>query len=264
MEWTFRSAEPVVADLELAAGVIEVSLDASEEILVRLEPLQGDSERARRQIEAAEVGFSGPRLTVHVPNRKGRDTQLRLAVSIPAGSSVRASTASADVRFRGPAGALDVRTASGDVVVADAADSLKATTASGDILCAATAGDAEMRTASGDVNAESVGGETSVQTASGDIRLGRISRSARMRTASGDVRIGSAAEGDVSVNTASGDVTLGVEPGVGAWLDLVTVSGDTACTLVSEPQGETDAALRITCRTVSGDILVRESDRINL
>jgi DUF4097 and DUF4098 domain-containing protein YvlB len=261
MEWTFRNDGPVAADLALAAGIIEVSLDGGEEILVRLEPLHGDSERAREQIEEAEVSMSGSTLTAHVPKRKRREGDLRLSISIPAGSSVRASTASADVRLRGPAGALEMRTASGDVTVESSCERLNASTASGDVLCASVAGDADVRTASGDVSTESVAGETSVQTASGDVRLGRIHRNARIRTASGDVRIASAAQGDVSVNTVSGDVTLGVDAGVGAWLDLATVSGDTSCTLASEPQGESDAGLRLTCRTVSGDILIRESDR---
>ncbi len=261
MEWTFRSDGPVAADLELAGGVIEVSLDAGDEILVRLEPFHGNNDRAREQIEAAEVALSGSALTVHVPKRKRREADLRLSVSIPAGSSVRAATASADVRLRGPAGALEVRTASGDLTVEGSCERLKAQTASGDVLCSSVAADADVRTASGDVNAESVGGETSVQSASGDVRLGRIARSARIRTASGDVRIASAASGDVSVNTVSGDVTVGVDAGVGAWLDLATVSGDTSCMLPSESQGEADAGLRLTCHTVSGDILIRQGDR---
>lgn len=260
MEWTFPNAGPLTADLELGAGLVEVFLDAGDDIQVRLEPLHGDSERARAHIEAAEVALSESRLTVQVPKRKLRDVELRLSVSIPPGSSVRAVTASADVRVSGLAGDLEARTASGDVVIKDPCDRLKATTASGDVTCASVIGETELRTASGDVSAESIGGKASVQTASGDIRLDRISQSARVRTASGDVRIGSASRGDVSVDSASGDVILGVEPGVGAWLDLVTVSGDTTCTLPSEPQGEAQAELRVACRTVSGDILIRESD----
>jgi hypothetical protein len=260
MEWTFPSTGPVTADLELAAGLVDVSLDGGDEVVVRLEPLHGDSERARGQIEAAEVGCSGSELKVHVPKRKLREADLRLRVSMPPGSSLRAGTASADVRVRGATAGLEARTASGDVVVGDSCDRLKAVTASGDVLCGAVAGEADVRTASGDVGAESIGGKASVQTASGDVRLGRIKEGARIRTASGDVKIASAASGEVLVNTASGDVMVGVDRGVGAWLDLVTVSGDTSCTLASEPEGEANAELRISCRTVSGDILIRESD----
>ncbi len=146
------------------------------------------------------------------------------------------------------------------MVVEDGCDSFKAVTASGDISCGSVAGEADVRTASGDVSAESIGAGGSIQSASGDVRVHRISKGGRIRTASGDVRIGSAAAGEISVNTASGDIVLGVDRGVGAWLDLVTVSGDTSCTLPSEPQGEAEAELRISCRTVSGDILIRESD----
>jgi DUF4097 and DUF4098 domain-containing protein YvlB len=260
MEWTFPTSGPVKADIELAAGLVEVALDAGDEIRVHLVPQHGDNERARAQIEAAEVSMSGSTLTVHVPKRKLREAELHLTVSIPPGSSLRAGTASADVQVRGIAAELDVRTASGDLLVEDPCERLNVVTASGDVRCGSVAGDAEFRTASGDVSAESVGGEASVQTASGDIRFRRVGANARIRTASGDVRIGTATSGDVSVNTASGDVTLGVEKGVGAWLDLVTVSGDTKCTLPAEPQSEASAMLRISCRTVSGDILIRQSD----
>ena len=189
-----------------------------------------------------------------------REAALRLTVSIPPGSSLRASTASADVRVQGTADELEARTASGDVAIGDTCDRLKASTASGDVQWTSVTGDADVRTASGDVGGRSVGGKASVQTASGDVRLARIEHGARIRTASGDVMIGSAASGDIEITTASGDVTLGVDAGVGAWLDLVTVSGDTSCTLPPEPQGKTDAELRISCQTVSGDILIRESD----
>lgn len=254
MEWTFPASGPLSADLDLSAGSVEIDLNATDEVQVRLEALDPGSQSARDQIERAEVTCDGSRLEVRVPRRKLRDTSLWLRVSVPARSSARVQTASADVACTGVLGSFECKTASGDVVVRGDCDSAHVTTASGDVRLGTVLGEVQVQCASGDVSITSVGGRASVTTASGDTRLGSVAQDARIRTASGDVTVGCASDGELSVNTASGDVRIGVAPGVGAWLDLVTMSGDSTCSLPAEGQGELAAALRISCRTLSGDI----------
>jgi len=256
MEWTFPANGPLRADLELAAGSVELALGATDEVLVQLEPLGGESDLAREQIASTEVSCDGSRLEVRVPKRKLREASLQMRVLVPAASSARIRTASADISCTGPLGALEVKTASGDVRVQDTCDAASVTTASGDIRLGDVLGALELQTASGDISAEAIGGRAAVTTASGDVRVASVAHDARFRTASGDVTVGCAYEGDLSVNGVSGDVRIGVGSGVGAWLDLVTVTGDSKCTLAAEGEGEAGANLRISCRTVSGDILV--------
>jgi hypothetical protein len=256
MQWTFPTSGHLRADLEMPSGRVEVALAPTDEVRVLLEPEGPMSERAMEQIEAAIVTCEDDHLVVKVEKRRLRDAALRLAVLIPDGSLLRCSTASADFTSKGPSAQLFVRTASGDVNVEGPSDTADIATASGDVRIDHILGEGHIRTASGDVAVVSVGGRAIVETASGDVVIGQASSDVKARTASGDVRIQQAVAGDVSINCASGDVTVGVAGGVGTWLDLITVSGDTKCTLPAEGSGEDQAALRISCRTVSGDIRI--------
>jgi hypothetical protein len=257
MQWTFPLAEHQRADLELASGVVEVTLAPTDELRVLLEPLGPMSDRALEQIQGAEVYCEGGRLTVRVPKRKLRDAALRLAVLVPPQTRVGCSTASADVLFSGIAGAIGVRTASGDIVMDGPCDSADISSASGDARLADVLGEARVKSASGDIDVVSVGGRFIADTASGDVNVGQCGSDIKVRTASGDIKIGQAMQGEVNVNCASGDVIVGVAPGVGTWLDVVTVSGDTKCSLPAENSSEGEAALRVTCRTVSGDVRIQ-------
>jgi hypothetical protein len=254
MEWTFPASGPLSADLEIAAGSVDIDLDATDEVTVRLEAFGHENQAARDQIENTEVKCNGARLDVRVPKRKLRDANLQLSVRVPPRSAVRLRTASADVTCRGTLGEFDAKTASGDVAVRDDCDAANVSTASGDLRMARVLGEAQFQSASGDVSVTSVGGRLAVTTASGDADIGLVAHDARFRTASGDVTIGCAFEGDLSINSASGDVRIGVGHGVGTWLDLVTMSGDSTCSLAAEGEGQSGATLRISCRTLSGDI----------
>jgi DUF4097 and DUF4098 domain-containing protein YvlB len=241
----------------LASGAVEVTLAPTDELRVLLEPLGPMSERAMEQIQGAEVSCVDGQLTVRVPKRKLRDAALRLAVLVPPQTRVGCGTASADVSLSGVAGAIGIRTASGDIAMDGPCDSADISTASGDVRLAEVLGEARVKTASGDIDVFSVGGRFMADSASGDVNLGQGASDIKVRTASGDTKVGQASQGDVSVSCASGDVIVGVAPGVGTWLDIVTVSGDTKCSLPAENAGEGEAALRITCRTVSGDVRIQ-------
>jgi len=252
----YDSTEPVAAELDLPSGHIDIVPAEPGALDVTLEGLGGSSSGAHEAIERSTVEFDGNRLSVHVPSRLLRETQLLMRLSVPAGSDVVARTASADVAVGVDLGRLDVKTASGDLVVRNVLGDVVTTTASGDVVFGRVTGTLDVRSASGDVRTADVEGEVSVGTASGDVRFGGLGQSARIRTASGDVTIGSARRGEVNVNTVSGDVLVGVAPGTGAWLDLTTTTGDTCCDLSSEPLDEGAAELRLLCRTTTGDIRV--------
>ena len=260
MEWTFPAAAPLRADLELPSGSIDVTLAPTEEIRVSLEPVGAMTEKAREQIESARVTFDGQHLVVEIPKLRLRDVPLRLTVLLPPQSTLTCSTASADITTTGVVGPFGARTASGDVLFDGVCDLCDVTTASGVVRLGDVLGEGRVKTASGDIVVASIGGRAAIDTASGDVQVGQAASDVRVRTASGDIRLSHVSQGHLSVNSASGDVIIGVAQGVGTWLDIITVSGSTKCTLPTESSGEAEAALRISCRTVSGDVRIDTGD----
>jgi hypothetical protein len=57
------------------------------------------------------------------------------------------------------------------------------------------------------------------------------------------------------VSTASGDVVVGVNPGVGVYLDLSSATGS-AFSQLEETGPSDDITLGVRCRTASGDIRI--------
>lgn len=127
--------------------------------------------------------------------------------------------------------------------------------ASGDFDAGSLGGTLGLKTASGDVLVRRIGGDADLKVASGDIEIDEALASVEVKSASGDLRVGCAHAGRVRAQTVSGDVTIGVAEGVGAFLDVTTVTGDTRCTLpLEESSAVAGSALEIVARTVSGDV----------
>jgi DUF4097 and DUF4098 domain-containing protein YvlB len=91
------------------------------------------------------------------------------------------------------------------------------------------------------------------------VNIGTAGASVTANTASGDVRVSRVASGEANVKAVSGDVMVGVAPGAGVYLDLSSLSGRITSQL-EETDGGDDVSLRVTCRTVSGDIRIARAD----
>jgi DUF4097 and DUF4098 domain-containing protein YvlB len=261
MEKSFEVDGPVKADIEIPAGDIEVAPSDGNHVTVLLEAVRG-SRRAEELMEDAEVSCSGNTLRVHVPERAFRNVDVRCRLGLPEGSSLTTKTASADVRSSITLAAFDGSTASGDAELRGVTGDVRHKSASGDLSCESVGGTLRVRTASGDVSVERAIGDVSLALASGDTRIEDAEGSVEVKSASGDVRLGCVRRGRATAQTASGDVRIGVADGVGAYLDVTTVSGDTNCALPFEersPGGDT--VLEIVARTVSGDIVVEKAGR---
>jgi DUF4097 and DUF4098 domain-containing protein YvlB len=258
--WEFSATGPITADISLSAGNVALTAAQAETVRVSLLPQHGRGGRAEKLIADTEVSFEGGTLTVHVPRRvqlRG-DAELDLMIELPAGSSVTARTASADLKATGELGALDGHTASGDLTADRVLDDASLVTASGDVRLQDVGGDVSFNTASGDALIARVGGDFTAKTASGDVRIGQAGRSAEVRTASGDVRIDAIAAGRVDVTSVSGDVAIAVPPGTGVFLDLASISGRVRSDLDPDARGGDDgaASLTVRCNSVSGDIKI--------
>ena len=246
-DYSFHTPEPVVLEVKIPAGEIEIeTVDGDESSVV----LEGPD----KLIEQTRVELVGNRLKVELETRGpfgitisigdwsfGREP-LVVRARVPHASRADLMTASADINLRGRYAALKVKSASGDVGV------------SGEIE-----GDAEIKTVSGDVRLGSVGGSLTVQGVSADVDAEFVGGDATVKSVSGDVRIAHAREGHVTVQSVSGDIEIGVAAGTNLDVDAGSVSGD----LASEVPLGSDAStlgggptLVVRGKTVSGDFKV--------
>ncbi len=256
MQWSFVAAGPVKADLEVPAGTIEVRPASGNIVEVGLEPLHGGYGRAERLIEESEVSFANDSLRVHVPAATFRNVALHCNVAVPAGSAVKATSASADVQCLAAVASVTVKTASGDVSCDVVEGDVSVTTASGDVACNRVAGVLRVKGASADVSVREVVGEVDIALASGDVEIGDAGSSVKLNTASGDLRLRRIHDGKVNVKSASGDVLIGVAPGVGAHLDVTSMTGEVTCTLPFSEESLASADVGIRCVTMSGDVKI--------
>jgi DUF4097 and DUF4098 domain-containing protein YvlB len=260
----FETPGRVSLHVQNPEGYVEVLVHDEPRTVVELLPLSDGGERA---IEAARVNAQqrGDEHVVEVElPSKGRlsfrSSPVGVRVHVPQGSSLKVSTASADVRAGGPVRDADVRTASGDVQLDDVATDATVRTASGDIALARVGEDARLETASGDVEVDQVAGELVIRSVSGDVTAQSAASSAQVNSVSGDVRLEAVQRGEVRVQSVSGDVVVGVREGVRLWIDAQSLSGDMSSELPvgDAPTGDGDAELELRIKTVSGDLhLVR-------
>lgn len=262
--WEFNATGPIEADIQLAAGTVNVRAMPAGTVTVSLHPAHGAGGKAEKLIADTEVTFQDGTLTVHVPKRvqlRG-NTSLDLTVELPEGSSVTVSTASADVSCTGELGSLDGRTASGDVTADRIADRAELSTSSGALRLRDASGEVRLQSASGDAIIQRADGEITAKTASGDLVIGQAGASVQAKTASGDVQIDSMIAGQADVTTVSGDVCVGVVPGIGVYLDLSSVSGHVRSELDSDAEGgsDGDTSLTLRCNSVSGDVTITRAN----
>lgn len=275
---TFATPEPIDLRVKIGAGSVLIEASERADTEAEVEPMNPNRSEDVELAERTSLDFSDGRLVIETPDadRKwfGRNGEVRVRVAMPEGSSVRANTASGDLRGTGRFGDTELNTASGDLTVEHVA-SLRANCASGDITCRTVDGDARINSASGSIAVDQVAGEAQASTASGDVRLGEVDGDVRLnsasgdatvdvahgsvtgKTASGDLRIGRVEQGRVSANGASGDVYVGVAPGTAAWLDVTSMSGDVNSRLDQTDQpadGEPTVEIRV--RTLSGDVVI--------
>jgi DUF4097 and DUF4098 domain-containing protein YvlB len=248
---THHTPGPLVLDIRIQAGRVEITTTETDETTVEIEPLDG-GDAAQAAAEAARqelrpVG-EGQRLLIEIPKRPRlfgwNEPEVLVRIHAPEGAAVVAKTASADVELHGRAGAFSTKTASGDVTVE---------TASGDV---------DVKTASGDVTFGSIGGRASVNTMSGDVALDEAPGPVSAHTMSGDLRVERLSNGVAELRTMSGDIVASVRPGATLWIDASSMSGEVSSELpvsdTAPATGTTDIELRAS--SMSGDIDLRRAE----
>ena len=244
---SFATPGDVELTIEVPRGEVEVETVDAAETVVELEARGRDADELEREarIEARPRG-NGHEVVVDASARRGRlgfrDGEYRVRIKTPAGATVRADLASADIRGRGRFGAVEIDVASGDVTFDEVERQAKVNTASGDV---------ELRRV----------GSAKVNSASGDVRIDE-SGPVEANTASGDIQLRNVSSGEVKLHSASGDVEVGIAKGSRLWVDAQSLSGDTSSELELEPapsEAEDAPLVELRAQTMSGDIAVRRA-----
>ena len=263
--WDFPSADPVDISVDnWGSGSIVVAGEPTSSVTVEVVPSHRDG-NVEELLAQVQVSFEDGQLYIHGPRASTfrRKQGLDLTIRAPEGSSCAAKTVSADLACVGELSAVSLQTASGDLTAASVGDELTVRTASGDVLLDQIAGTVSIHTASGDVQAARVDGDVRINSASGDVKINSCGGPVAVHTASGDVALGGVGAGSVELVSVSGDLEIGVLPGFGVYMDLASTSGDIRSELDasegSEADDESSAALRISCRTLSGDIRINKA-----
>jgi DUF4097 and DUF4098 domain-containing protein YvlB len=264
----FDRSNPVTIALYLPRGRADIVAEERTTVVADVVPLDG-SDGSRKAAADTLITLDGDTLAIRAPetpDRPWRRTpRLGVTVRVPAGSSLSAKTASADLHATGRYATVHVNTASGDATVEEITGDGHLDAASGDLAVGRAGGALRLTTASGDVEVGDVTGDVSVKSASGDVSIRDTGGSVGVDTASGDIEIGVVRRGLVRLRSASGDVSVGVAAGTGVWLDVSTASGATrnglamgAGTAGATP-ATTGATLELRIRTASGDIEIRRA-----
>jgi DUF4097 and DUF4098 domain-containing protein YvlB len=262
----FDRSTPVTISLRAQRGTVDITAEERATITVDVRPLDS-SDTSQEGAANTRVALEGDTLIVHAPEGSAwqlrRSPKLAITIRVPAGSSIEAKSAAADVRATGTFAVAQLNLASGDATIDEVTGDAHLTAASGDLTVGRVGGSLLLKSASGDLQAGDVTGDVSLETASGDIAVRSVGGSVRAGSASGDVEIGLVSRGEAQVKTASGDVAVGVAAGTGVWLDLNTASGTTSSDLTMEGSAPAEgrAALELRVRTASGDIHISRRAR---
>ena len=212
-----------------------------------------------KDIDAVQIHQSGD--TVYVTdNRSGWvvRSNIRIVASVPPGSDLEVSSASADIHVDVELREVICRTASGDVSFRSA-DSIEVKTASGTVRGERVDGDVRVNSASGDIMIDQIGGRLTAALASGDVRADKVSGDLRANSASGDVRIDRFLGDEVTIKSVSGDLVIGFPKGITLDAEVNTLSGSVHLPDKSSSDSEISGhrrRVRLNAKTVSGDIRI--------
>lgn len=259
---TFETPSGLQAEIRIPSGMILVRAEAT--TTTRLQ-IHGERDPGEFRITCEERHGGGHRLIVDLRQRGKvfgwRGNNIRVELTVPAGTELTCETGSADLEATGSLGSLAFRSGSGDCGFDRIETDVVVKTASGDLSGETVGGSLTFATASGDARVRDVAGDVVGNSVSGDVSVGSLAGSLQVNCVSGDIGIASIGMGDASLRAVSGDIEVGVPRGTRVYLDLSSTSGDTTCDL-DMPDDTVDdgpADLELRANTVSGDIRVRRA-----
>lgn len=221
-----RAADPQ-GEIEIVNVAGKVQVDGWDRSEVEVSGTAGED------VERVDVTTAGSRTTIHVTPRSahswGADGGANLVVHVPVKCSLTATLVSADFSVTGVMGNLKLQSVSGNLT-GDAGSDLRASTVSGDVrLAGRGAKEIEVKTISGDIRLTGGGGDVDVATVSGAavLDLADVSR-ARFKSVSGDMTVALALVqgGRIEAESVSGGISLRFAATPAAEFDVQSFSGN--------------------------------------
>ena len=212
------------------------------------------------------------KILVKTPRSHHRNVSSDLEVSVPAGSSLKIGTVSADIEVRDVHGIQRLQSVSGDIDSEAYEADVEIETVSGDIGLEGDDKDCvvDLNSVSGDIDAQNLLGEVKTNSVSGDIVLVDSSfRRARMQTTNGDMVFQAELHdgGRLDIETINGEVDVSFHGDVNARFDIETFNGDIDNCFGPEPVrtsrytpgselkfSEGNGSGRVTINTLNGDL----------
>ncbi len=173
---TFDIPAPINAVLDIPAGRIHIFADDQAGTTVEISPADAGKDRDVRAAKSIEVAHADGVLRIEAPQPEGlllgSSGSVDVTVRLPAGSSVEAKSAAAELRGTGRLGDVAFEGASGTVELEETA-AARVTLQSGDVTVVRLGGDAELVTRQGDLRVtEAVRGTVTLRTEHGGISIG--------------------------------------------------------------------------------------------
>jgi len=208
----------------------------------------GDVSSQIRQIERnPPIEQTGNRIRVgwFADEDLGRRVSISYEVTVPADTSLNASTGSGGIEVGDLKGRAEVKSGSGSITVGRVGGPVTASTGSGGIDVAAAAS-LDARSGSGSISASAIGGPAKASTGSGGVRVAQTGKGeVAVSSSSGEVVV-TGVDGPATVSASSGSIVVEGRP-AGPW-NIHSSSG--GVTLRLPP----DAAFDLDARASSGSI----------
>lgn len=253
---TFATPEPIACTVDISKGRATIVASDRADTVVDARPGNQDDSVDVAAAEHVEVDYADGRLRVTTPAKgSGGGGAVDIVIELPAGSSLKASSAAADIRTEGTLDDCELSTASG-LAHLDRTGTVRGKTSDGHIVIEQITGPATISTSSGQVRIREIDATTEIKTASGDITIGRAGADVTVKSANGSIRVDDL-RGPADLMTADGEVRIGIQQGTAAWIDAHSKSGSVRNALDTHdtPAGFGDT-IKVRARTDSGDIVI--------
>jgi DUF4097 and DUF4098 domain-containing protein YvlB len=283
---SFDTPQPIAVNVEVALGDVHVTANDRTDTVATVQPTDASKPADVTAAENTRIDYVDGRLVIATPKTWRRFSPfdhagaVRVAIEVPTGSSIDASSSLGDIRADGQldrcqvktsmgsirldhCGALTVKTSFGDVDVDHVHGDADVTTSSGAVDIGIVDGAAVVKNSNGATAIGRVTGDVRVKAANGRITIHRAERSVVAKSAAGSIEVGSLRRGVATLETSVGDIACGLAEGTTANLDVRSKSGRIHSGLdASDGPGPSDDVLELHAHTTVGNItLFRTGDR---